>query len=87
MIRQSVSGLPKKDRAQLQKNLERDLRISEDICPIKSRIRFEGRARSASPTLSGLAATKIIDPRGAGRGDLCWVSSPASYFRTISVKG
>ena len=28
------------------------------------------------------------NPRGAGRGDLdVWVSNPAAYFRTISVKG
>src|ERR1700730_5446647 len=74
-----------KDRAHLQKNLKRDLRTNEAICSTKSRIRFEGRARSARATLSGLAVTKFsgsqADPRGAGGGDPCvCVSSPASYF-------
>jgi hypothetical protein len=86
-----------KDHAPLQKNLERDLGTNEDICPTKSRIRFEGRARSACATLSWLAATKIIgsqaNPRGTSRGDLgvsasvSGASNPASYFKTIAVNG
>src|SRR3984893_19198394 len=59
-----------KDRAHVQKNLRRDLRTSEDICPIKGRIRFEDRAIDRRDLVRTEMIGTQADPRGASRGAL-----------------